>query len=507
MVSVYRRSILSIFTNALKALLSFITGVILARGLGVEEYGVFAFLMSSFTASRLLLDMGTSSAFFTFISKFNRSKHFFRYYGAWLLFQFVISTFFILLVAPDSWVNSIWQGENKIRVILAFMAVFLQQTIWIAITHIGESQRLTLKVQKINISIAAFHLVAVVTMFMMDTLSIERVFIFVAIEFLLATIYSYYCFTISYGGNNESLKDIFKEYKVYCSPLIPFVWVSMLSVFTNTWLLQKYSGSIEQAYYAIAVQFSSVSFILITPVLNILWKEVSESYEQGNISQLHSIYSRTCRFLFLLPAIMVGMAVPWATEIINIVLGNEYSSAAPVMQLMFIYSIWQSLGAININTFYALELTTARAVIGITFALISLPFTYLMIAPADAVFPGSGLGAVGLALKMLCLQFISVNVYSWWVSRSMKWEFNWFYQIVVMFTCLGIGFSVYFSMNSLMFESLHLILRMMIAASLYVLLIAIIAYRKPFLLGMTKNDISKGRDMIIGFFFSIKKRL
>ena len=88
------------------------------------------------------------------------------------------------------------------------MAVFLQQTIWIAITHIGESQRLTLKVQKINISIAAFHLVAVVTMFMMDTLSIERVFIFVAIEFLLATIYSYYCFTISYGGNNESLKDI-----------------------------------------------------------------------------------------------------------------------------------------------------------------------------------------------------------------------------------------------------------------------------------------------------------
>ena len=89
----------------------------------------------------------------------------------------------------------------------------------------------------------------------------------------------------------------------------------------------------------------------------------------------------------------------------------------------------------------------------------------------------------------------------------MKWEFNWFYQIVVMFTCLGIGFSVYFSMNSLMFESLHLILRMMIAASLYVLLIAIIAYRKPFLLGMTKNDISKGRDMIIGFFFSIKKRL
>jgi len=234
---------------------------------------------------------------------------------------------------------------------------------------------------------------------------------------------------------------------------------------------------------------------------------VSESYEQGNISQLHSIYSRTCRFLFLLPAIMVGMAVPWATEIINIVLGNEYSSAAPVMQLMFIYSIWQSLGAININTFYALELTTARTVIGITFALISLPFTYLMIAPADAVFPGSGLGAVGLALKMLCLQFISVNVYSWWVSRSMKWEFNWFYQIVVMFTCLGIGFSVYFSMNSLMFESLHLILRMMIAASLYVLLIAIIAYRKPFLLGMTKNDISKGRDMIISLFFSIKKRL
>jgi len=505
-ISIFQRSFFSIFGNALKTILSFFTGVILARGLGVENYGTFAFLLSSFTISRSLLEMGTSSAFFTFISKINRSKQFFLFYGAWLLFQFSIPIFFILLIAPESWIENIWQGQDRVRIILAFIAVFFQQTIWTSITHIGESQRLTIKVQKINISIAAFHLLAVALLFFIDKLSIESVFFIVAIEFFLAAIFSHQFFKITFLNKKEDFKKIIKEFKIYCFPLIPFVWISMVSFYANTWFLQKFGGSIEQAYYAIAVQFSILSFILISPTLNIFWKEMSELCKKGKLDQLDKMYTRVCRMLFIIPTIIAGLVIPWSVEIISFVLGDQYTMAAPAMQLMFIYSIWQSLGAIRINTFYALEFTKARTKFGIIFALISIPFTYLMIGPSDTAFPGLDYGAVGLAFKMLLLQIIIVNIYGWWISRTMKWKFDWFYQILVFFSCIGVGFFLYFLMQSQILEHLDIVFRFIIAQILYILFIVLIVIKKPLFLGMNRNDLKKS-ICILKEYLSIKKTI
>jgi hypothetical protein len=44
----------------------------------------------------------------------------------------------------------------------------------------------------------------------------------------------------------------------------------MISLFANRWLLQKYSDSSEQAYYAVAVQFATIAFLLASPIFNIL---------------------------------------------------------------------------------------------------------------------------------------------------------------------------------------------------------------------------------------------
>ena len=67
-ISVGKRLVFSVLLNTVRSIIIFITGMILARGLGPEQYGLFSFLLASFAAIITLFDMGSSSAFFSFIS-------------------------------------------------------------------------------------------------------------------------------------------------------------------------------------------------------------------------------------------------------------------------------------------------------------------------------------------------------------------------------------------------------------------------------------------------------
>ena len=106
-MSLAQRLGISIFGNGFKSLLNFLSSLLIARALGPDDYGTFAFLLASFTALIGLLEMGTSSAFFTFISKSERTKSFFIYYILWQFFQFILSVTLIAWLIPDTWFDQI----------------------------------------------------------------------------------------------------------------------------------------------------------------------------------------------------------------------------------------------------------------------------------------------------------------------------------------------------------------------------------------------------------------
>jgi O-antigen/teichoic acid export membrane protein len=488
--SILRRSLISAQANVAKAVLSFATGILLARGLGPEQYGVFAFLLASFTALRAVLDMGSSSAFFSFISKRNRSRSFIAYYLLWVLIQFLLPLFFIVLIAPDEWVKSIWEGEEKSRVIVAFVAVFLQQQMWSIVAQIGESQRLTVKVQLLNISIACFHLTVVGVLYWVEGLTIERVYYFISLEIVVATLVALKVFPLVYSDELSKPSAMLREYWVFCYPLIPYAWLGMVIGFADTWLLQHFGGAVEQAYYSVAAQFASISLIATTSVLRILWKEVAEANERGDKTHVQRIYERANRILFVLGASISGMLIPWTEEIIQLVLGNSYLEGAFVMALMFLYPIHQSLGQINGTMFFALELTRPYVLIGMVSMLISGIAVYFIIAPPTALLPGLGLASTGLALKMVVLQFLGVNFSIWWLSKNQGWKFYFVYQLVLVGLFLLLGFAAYYLVNFILDESVFVILRGGLAGMVYLFICALLLYRFPQFVGFTRSEIN-----------------
>ncbi len=124
--SIKSRFTISAISNIIRGGITFFTTLIIARVLGPEDYGNYAYLMGSFIAMRSLLDMGTASAFFTFISKRPRPLAFYTSYAIWHLIQFFLPFIIIAFILPQAWLESICVCQERNLVLLACSALFFQ---------------------------------------------------------------------------------------------------------------------------------------------------------------------------------------------------------------------------------------------------------------------------------------------------------------------------------------------------------------------------------------------
>ncbi|MEI6246837.1 MAG: hypothetical protein WCQ64_17565, partial [Acidobacteriota bacterium] len=111
----------SLVINVARAGLSFIAGMLVARGLGPSNFGIMTFLIGSFTAITSLMDMGSANAFFTFISQRSRGRRFILGYVGWQLVQYAVLLIAIGLVMPQRWVDVLWVGHPR-ALVLAVLA-------------------------------------------------------------------------------------------------------------------------------------------------------------------------------------------------------------------------------------------------------------------------------------------------------------------------------------------------------------------------------------------------
>ena len=67
----------------------------------------------------------------------------------------------------------------------------------------------------------------------------------------------------------------------------------------------------------------------------------------------------------------------------------------------------------------------------IIFMIFSVLITIIVLAPKNFLIPGLNLGSEGVALKFVLLQLIQVNIFSWYLSKTFKWNFDGFNQMIL----------------------------------------------------------------------------
>lgn len=491
--SMRSRFAFTIGANVSRSLLSFTTGMLLARWLGPASYGNMAFLLGTFLGIRQLLDMGSAAAFFTFMSQKRRSRRFVGFFFSWLVVQFLVPLCLIGLLLPSQWIETIWHGEQRGLVLLAFAAAFMQGSVWPVIQQAGESQRQTVWVQGVGVAVVGVHLLAVVLLWRLGLLGLYAIFVAIALEYLLAAIVAHKRYSYAPAGEGDpadgALVPVFRKYLSYCLPLIPYSLIGFAYEFADRWLLQNYGGSVEQAYYAVGAQISAVSLIATTSILRIFWKEIAEVHHQGDHARTGMLYQKVSRLLFLVGAVIAGYFIPWSEALLQKIPGAAYAGGATTLAIMFLYPVHQSMGQIGGTMLYATERVSLQVITGIVFMIASMGVTYLVLAPKDAAVPGLGLASEGLAIKMVVMQLIQVNIVAYIIARIWKWRFDWVYQPVSLLGCVGAGWVAQFSVRGIFGHDLALILEMGLTGALYLMLTAIFVYAMPWLAGATRNDL------------------
>ena len=499
--SVRVRFVFTLGANLLRALLSFVTGMLLARWMGPRDYGNMSFLLGTFLGIRQLLDLGTSTAFFTFLSQTPRSRRFVNGFFVWLAIQFILPALAIAFVLPGAWLATVWHGEHRGVVLLAFAAAFMQNSAWPAVQQAAESQRKTLWVNSISVAIAIVHIIAVFVLWRIGALALPWIFLAISLEFLVAGIVAHQRFSYADDADDPdsaSLGVMVRKYWVYCVPLIPYAFFGFAQEFADRWLLQNYGGGVQQAFYAVGAQFAAIALLATTSILRIFWKEVAEAHHRKDHQRAGELYRRVTRLLFLVGAICSGILLPWASEILRLVLGDAYGNGALTLAIMFLYPIHQSMGQIGGTMLYATERVSVVVYTGIGTVVLGLIVAYFVLAPSTATIPGLGLASAGLAAKMVLVQLVGVNVTAFLIARIFKWPFDWIFQPASILGCLAIGWASRALVLLVPIASVPVLIQMIVSGVIYMMGIAGFVYAFPTLAGLTRESLQADIAQIPG---------
>lgn len=501
--SVGSRFAFSLGANLSKALIGFVTGLLVARGLGPEQFGKMMFLLGTFTALRQLLDVGSSTAFFTFLSQRSRSRRFVGWFSAWLGVQFLVPLLAVGLLFPVTWVELVWKGEQRSLVVMALLAAYMQTTLWSVMMQMGESQRLTRLVQGTSVAVAMLHLLLVALLWWQEWLGISPILAAMTLEWAFAAwvIAKQLRFSVR-PDENDNFVAVLKEFGRYCLPLIPYSWLGFAYEFADRWLLQNFGGSVQQAFYAVAFQFGALAGIATSSILNVFWKEIAEAHHQGKRERVAMLYRRVSRGLFFFAASVAGFLIPWSEDILRLALGPAYAGGATALSIMFLYPLHQAMGQIGGTMMYATGRVRAQVAIGMVSMAASIVATYFVLAPLDAPMPGFALESAGLAGKVVVMQVLAVNAIAIYLARGLQIEFDWVYQPVGLFACLGMGWLAYAVPKGLSDTAAHVWFGMLASATLYLIMVAGLIWLRPSLAGLSRNEMLDVVRRIAGADFS-----
>lgn len=480
--------------NLVRIGLSFLSGVLIARQLGAAAYGDLYFLIGSFAAISQLMDAGTSTAFYTFISQRRRSSVFFAFYFAWTLLQFLVPFGTISMLLPATVVDRVWIGHDRWIVLAALGASFLTNQIWGAVSHLGEALRRTVVLQLVATIQAAAHLVLIAAGAYGGWLTAKAVLLLLIVE------YAVICSLVgpwlareslsARGPERGELGRIVREFAAYCQPLVISTSIGFLYAFADRWLLQRFGGSVEQGFFAVGQQFAAISSLATTSMIWVFWKEIAEAHAQADTERTRRLYRDVSRALYFGGAWISCLAIPYSREILVWTVGAAFESGFLVLALMILYQVHQTLGRIQGAFCYATGNPQTIARIGVLMMVVSIPVTYLVLAAPPVLSIGLGLGAAGLALKMVLLQFGAVTLQEFLIARRHGWDHDYRYQAGVLGGLLGAAWSCKFVASQLVggiFSGGNQIGTVITGVSLYLIASFLLVSRAPGMIAITKG--------------------
>lgn len=448
--SLKKRYLFKLLTNLIGIPISIVTFSLVPRSLGPIAYGNFSFLTDFFARIAGFLDNGTSIAFYTKLSQRQHEKGLVVFYWRFVVLIFALLIGFVFVVSSSSFYEKVWPEQNIKFIWLAFLYSSL---LWTSehIMRIIDAYGFTKGGETVRMISKFIGLILIVSLFFFDLLNLTNYFLHHF--FLLFCLIAGWWYILRKNNRqlfpsirllNSEIRKYISEFYKYSAPLIGYSVFSVGIAILDRWLLQKFSGSVQQGYFGLAFQIGAFCFLFAQAMTQIITREFSVAFSKNDIQEMGRLFKKYVPMLYSVVSYFSLFLAFQSQKVSSIIGGTEFQSASFAVFIMVLYPIHQTYGQLTGSIFYAAGRTKQYRNIGIIVAILSVPISIVLLAPSE--YLGLDLGALGLAVKMTGIQFFSVNILLWYNCRFLKLTFRSFFLAQIT-SLLIIGTLAYFSMT------------------------------------------------------------
>ena len=493
--SLKKRYLVKLSANLVGLAVSVVTQAIIPRGLGPKAYGDFHFLSNFFNTVAGFLNIGTSIGFYTKLSQRQRDfglvSFYLRFAGFLSLFVFV----FVGGAQTTGAYVTLWPDEKLVYIYLAAIWGILTWFVQI-VNMMADAYGVTVSTEIARIIQKGLGLALILALFFTGQLNLTHFFFyhyFILIFLILAFIWVIerkgYTLRQSWKLPINKIKAYTKELYSYSHPLFIYALVGLIAGILDRWMLQKFSGSVEQGFYGLSYQIGAVCFLFTSAMTPLITREFAIAFGEKDLWEMARLFRRYIPMLYAIAAFFACFIAVEADKVTFIIGGTKFHQAALAVTIMAFYPIHQTYGQLSGSVFYATGQTALYRNIAVAFMFIGLPVTYFLIAPVNMM--GLNAGATGLAIKMVSIQFIAVNVQLYFNARLLRLRF-WRYvghQVISVGCLLGIALIAMVCVDRCLALQNKVFYSFFLAGVLYTLVVMTLVYCQPIFFGLKRQDI------------------
>ncbi len=477
--SLKSRYLIKLLSTIISGLINAVIIAIVPQALGAVAYGKFVYLQDFFIKAVGFLDMGSSIAFFTKLSADNRRRELILFYFSYLAFIFTLLILFIYILDITDYVSILI--PNISTKYIYFGLLFATFT-WISqiFIKISDAFALTISVEIIKILHKIASLGLILYFIHIIGLCLDNYFYFHYISLISFLIILSWLFwkkdifkNLKLSTLHSQFLNLLKEFIEYCHPLVLYsIVLSLVGIF-DIWLLQSVAGSREMGFYGVAYSLSAMAFLFSSAMTPIITREYSKFYGNGDIKSIRKLFLKYIPMLYSISAFFSIFISLHSQTILDIFISSdEFKEAYLVLVIMFFYPIHQTYGQLSGGLFYAMGETKLLRNISLFIAPFSILVSIILIFFLK-------LGAIGLALKMVIVQFIGVNIQLYFNTKFLNLDFKYFlkHQLISILFFTAIGFLSYEVSNFIL------------SGTIYTLWVIIFSYIFPQIFATSREEI------------------
>jgi O-antigen/teichoic acid export membrane protein len=448
--TVAKNTVFNFITTISELAIGLVTGIVLARSLGTEQYGVYAYLVWFLSIVAMITDVGMSRMPQRFIAEALGSGDRQGVRGliqVTLMCRGAMSLFVVLLIIITYrfWVGLTGYSDEQFYFILVALAVLPHGLNYALIAIFRGFQKYEYAAY-VTLGTTPLRLVLVIVLMALGFGIWELLVLQVAILTLGVLIGLYLLRRLI------PLRDLFlplsldavmkKRVLKFALIVVGIMTVQYLSSGQMpVFFIGLYCPVEEVGFYALASRMATMVLTFTTTAFTlVLTPAIAEQFGKGDMEKIRTIYITSARYLMMVGLPLTAGVIALASPIIVLLYGVDYSPAVAPMQILIVQFAFASISDTAGAVVYGINRPDLVLKISVVSALLNIGLCILLVPRY---------GILGAAVACSIPPIVTLPIYVIFAARKVGATWPVWDTLKIILASLIMGLAVYFLQTQL----------------------------------------------------------